>query len=60
MKWQYHVFKFSPTGTVLRGGKIDDEWLNGQLNELGADGWEARRDLYGRDSEALPMRWPLY
>lgn len=38
--WTYHVFKFSPTGTFLRGGKIDDEWLVKELNALGKEGWE--------------------
>jgi len=39
-KWTYHVFKFSPTGTLFRGGKIDDDWLMKELNALGAEGWE--------------------
>lgn len=39
-KWVYHVFKFSPTGMLFRGGKINDEWLGKELNALGAEGWE--------------------
>ena len=40
MRWSYHVFKFKPTGTIFRGGKIDDDWLQQELNALGAEGWE--------------------
>jgi hypothetical protein len=40
MKWSYHVFKFSPTGSIFRGGKIDDNWLAQELNALGDEGWE--------------------
>jgi hypothetical protein len=39
-RWDYHVFKFSPAGTLLRGGKIDDRWLSEELNALGKEGWE--------------------
>jgi hypothetical protein len=40
MKWTYHVFKFSPSGMVFKGGKIDDAWLTKELNALGKEGWE--------------------
>jgi hypothetical protein len=39
-KWTYHVFKFSPSGALFRGGKINDEWLVKELNALGTEGWE--------------------
>lgn len=40
IKWTYHVFKFAPTGSLLRGGNIDTDWLGRELNALGGEGWE--------------------
>jgi hypothetical protein len=39
-KWNYHVFKFSPSGAIFKGAKIDDQSLAKELNALGAEGWE--------------------
>lgn len=38
--WAYHIIKFSPSGVVFRGGNIDVAALSGELNQLGAGGWE--------------------
>ena len=38
--WSYHVVKFSPTGVIFRGGNIDIAALAGELNQMGAAGWE--------------------
>jgi len=49
MKWAYHVLKFSPSGALFRGGKIDDVWLAKELNVLGGD----RRVVTGIFSSAI-------
>jgi hypothetical protein len=40
MKWEYKTIKLEGKG-VLIGGNVDQAQLDQQLNELGAQGWEA-------------------
>jgi len=50
-RWEYRVFKFSPSGTFVRGGRIPDEWLATELNKLGQEGWE----LVGTCTSAIEL-----
>lgn len=38
LRWEYKTLKFRAEGWV--GGVIDAAWLETNLNELGAEGWE--------------------
>ncbi len=40
MKWEYKTIKL-PSPGLLIGGNIDQAQLDQNLNELGAQGWEA-------------------
>ena len=37
MRWEYQTLKVKPSFWL---GKVDNDDLRGQLNELGAQGWE--------------------
>lgn len=38
--WEYHTFSFSPKLSFLRGGKLDEERLQKELERRGEKGWE--------------------
>lgn len=38
-RWSYRVVEFDPKSSFM-GGKIDRQYIEDQLNELGKQGWE--------------------